>query len=248
MIDFDEILEKCLDELADGASTVDECLVRYPEQATQLKPLLLTAARLQSGRVVQPSAVFKARARAKLTLHMQEHPRARARSRSSFLRLAASLAALLLALLVTGTAYAQGALPGDPFYGWKLTSEYAWRTISSDPANVDLIIANRRIDEMNAVSDDPARKTQALKGYQEVVDRLKSEVDANTLERILPKIEVEHKPTPESMPSVPSPIVNVTATPQPESTPTQLSDFPQVHPTVSKPKLIPTIEIPPPMR
>lgn len=248
MTDFDLILETCLDDLASGASTLDECLIRHPEQAAQLEPLLSAAVQLGRGREVKPSAAFKARARANLTMHMQEHPRAKGRAGFPFWRLAAAFAVVMLALLATGTAYAQGALPGDPFYGWKRTSEYAWRAVSSSPANVDLIIANRRIDEMNAVSDDPVRKAEALEGYHEVVDRLKSEVDAETLERILPKIEIEPGPEKKPTPVIPTPIVDITITPHPESTPVPLPAPPKVQPTKSKPKVIPTIEIPPPIR
>src|SRR6185295_15241078 len=120
MTDFERIVEECLDDLEQGVSNVDECLARHPNYAPQLEPILLTAARLEQGRAVQPSAAFKARARVKLTQHMQAYPRKRAWFSFTWGRLATNLAIVVLTLfVVTGTVYAQGALPGDTLYDWK---------------------------------------------------------------------------------------------------------------------------------
>jgi len=246
MTDFEQILEECLDDLEQGASSVDECLTRHPKHAAQLEPILLTAGRVAEGQAVRPSAAFKARARAKLTQHMQVHPRKRVWFNFSMLRLATNLAIVMLALLVTGTAYAQGALPGDMLYAWKLNSELVWRAISSDPIQTDIAIANRRIAEMNAVADDPIRMAEAWKGYQEVRTRLESELDAETLEQILPVIEVEQEPVDEpTLPIIPTPLLNITVTPQPESTALPLPTI--SIPATSLPKIEPTIQIPLPI-
>lgn len=248
MTDFDQILDACLDELASGASTLDECLIRYPEHAAQLKPLLWTAVRLEKGRSLQTSAAFKARARAKLTQHMQAYPRKKMRNAPfMFWKFATGLAAILLALLITGTAYAQSALPGDSFYAWKLTSERIWREVSPDPVRTDIGIANRRINEMNQFADDPVRRAEAMEGYLEVVTRLKSELDAETLKLILPFIETQQEPFDESQQPALTPTVPVTETPtqQPENT---LVPMPLPNPDFPLPKIIPTIQIPPPTR
>jgi len=176
MTDFERIVEECLDDLEQGVSNVDECLARHPNYAPQLEPILLTAARLEQGRAVQPSAAFKARARVKLTQHMQAYPRKRAWFSFTWGRLATNLAIVVLTLfVVTGTVYAQGALPGDTLYDWKLGTERIWRAITPDPVRTDIAIANRRIVEMNAVADDPFHKAEAWRGYQEVLTRLEAE-------------------------------------------------------------------------
>lgn len=246
---IDEILEQCLRELASGDSSLEECLARHPEHAAQLEPLLRTASRIEAGAGIRPSPMFKARARAKLTLHMKAHPRHAARSGFDLRRLAAGFAALLLALLVTGTVYAQGALPGDALYGWKLASERAWRVFSPDAVDTDIRIANRRIDELNATADDPERREQALDGYREVVTRLESELDDQTLKQILPPVDPLEDPDL----ATPAPTSNGNGNgndkdkdkdkdknphgKDPKSTPPV--------PT-KKPKFIPTIEVPPP--
>lgn len=259
MTDFEQVLEQCLDALEQGASNVEGCLTRYPQHAAQLEPILLIAEGLEQGRTLEPSPAFKARARAKLTLHMQTHPRKVMRSGFAFWRFATNLAVLVLAFLVVGTVYAQNALPGDLFYAWKLTSEQVWRAVSPDPIRTDLTIANRRIDELNAVADDPVRSALAWQGYQEVLIRLQSELDAETLEQLLPPIEVDEEPveTPEELiPTVPvNPTITslpalplgATATPRPIATQTPLPNLPNVVPVVPtvQPEVIPTIDIPP---
>ena len=39
-MEFEQVLEQCLDDLEGGASTVDECLRRHSEHAAQLQPVL----------------------------------------------------------------------------------------------------------------------------------------------------------------------------------------------------------------
>jgi uncharacterized protein involved in high-affinity Fe2+ transport len=70
--DLDSVLEDCLDRISQGES-LQACLVRYPEQATELEPLLIAAAQFQEIQV-RPSASFKSRARAELHAHMDAHP------------------------------------------------------------------------------------------------------------------------------------------------------------------------------
>src|SRR5574340_615816 len=141
MKDFDQILDECIEEMTSGSATLEQCLLRHPEEAGQLEPLLRAALGLSRSTKLRPSAAFKVSARMRLARHMLEHPRTPVTSRrvSVPIRVVFSLTVLLLALLVTGTAYAQVSLPGDSFYSWKIASERAWRAISNDPIGVDLV-------------------------------------------------------------------------------------------------------------
>ena len=193
MNDFDEILDDCLEQISSGASTLDESLARHPEHSTELRQLLQTALQMEGGRMVQPSAAFKSRTRTQLSSHMHIHARAR-RKLPLLTRLAISFAAMLPAFfLVTGTAYAQTVLPGDFFYSWKITSEQAWRTFSNDPVSTDIALADRRVNEWIAVKDDPARTTEALDRYLEVLMRLKAVDDMDTKVRILLLLQAQQK-------------------------------------------------------
>ena len=152
---FQRILEECLMRLSNGTSTLDECLASYPEYAAQLKPLLETALILNLGHDVEPLPTFTAYTRSAVTQYTQTHPRQPQIVVPVFQRAALTFAMLVATFLVTGTAHAQSALPGEPFYSWKRTSERAWRALSPNPVATDIILAERRLNEWIAVSNDP---------------------------------------------------------------------------------------------
>lgn len=193
MNDLEGVLESCLNEVRRGTSTIDECLARYPKHAAQLEPLLRTAGRLARVGEVRPAATFKARARAKLTRHMQAHPRAKRRALSMVQKLAVSFSAVVCTFLIAGTAYAQGVLPGNSFYPWKLTSEHVWSAVSFDPVSTDIEFLSRRTNEWIAVANDPGLNNKALERYQEAEYKLSSSMNENTKSRILPALEENHK-------------------------------------------------------
>jgi hypothetical protein len=157
------------------------------------------------------------------------------------------LAAVLLALLVTGTAYAQSTLPGDALYGWKLASEDAWRAVSADPVETDLVIAERRVNELTVVGDDPALRAQTLESYFETVARLRSQTGTEDEPRITQTLDSQiaklkklgiliSQSDPASLPS---------DEPLPPTV-TPLPTLPGLIPTAqTPPKFTPTIEIPP---
>jgi hypothetical protein len=246
MTEFEKVLEQCLRDLELGAANIDECLSRHPNHALQLEPVLLTAEYLIHGREARPSAAFKSRVRGKVLQQMHAHPRKNTQFNFIFMRFAATLAAIVLALVVAGTAYAQGALPGESFYAWKLASENAWRAISPDPVGTDLVIAERRVDELMAVSHNPVLHSQALNAYLEVVARLKSKLDTENDVRILQALDSQTEELNNSGILLPQPDQDVLPqfeepTPTPMATPTSLPEIHQINPTSSNPiPLIPT--------
>ena len=267
MTEFEKVLQDCLLTLERGDSNVDECLNRHPKHALQLEPILLTSLDLERGREARPSAAFKARVRAKLTQEMRTHPRKTVRFNFMFTRIATGFAAIMLALFIAGTAYAQSALPGSAFYAWKLVSENTWRAITPDPVGTDLVIADRRIDELMAISNNSTQRTQVLGTYLEVVTRLKSEIDADNEARIQSVLNSQIKElnqlgilvppldqdipselntptvTPTNPPLVNPEIPQVNPTlPIPTVTSVVIQEATQVNPTDS-PKIVPTIQV-----
>ncbi len=192
MDEFEQVLEDGLQEIASGAASREQVLARHPEYAGRLKPLLISAARLEGGRDILPSADFKARTRTRLTTYALAHPHSDKPSFPRIGQIVALLAVLALAFLVTGTAFAQNALPGEALYPWKLSSEVAWRWVAPDPVYVDLGLADRRAYELTSVAADPGREAKALSGYQEVLTRLRSETDKQNSGRIIDALKV-HK-------------------------------------------------------
>lgn len=190
--DLETILDSCLYQIEDGEANIEECLARYPEQAKELEPLLKAATRLTLARELVPDPSYKARARTQLNVYMQQHPQRR-RVSPLFWRFSIVFATVLMLFLVSGTAFAQGALPGDAFYNWKLTSEDVWRFTSSDPLGVDITLSNRRMNELVVVSGDQARRARAVENYQELLVKFHAEKDETKRARILPILRAQHE-------------------------------------------------------
>jgi hypothetical protein len=179
---------------------------------------------------------------------MQAHPRKSVRLHFMWMRMAASFAVMLLALLVAGTVYAQGVLPGNPFYGWKLVSENIWRVISPDPVTTDLAIAERRADELLSTGNRPELQAQVLEEYLEVVNRLELEVNADNEAPIRPVLEAQIEELNNAGIIVPA-LENKTlpGVEQPTVVPTKtlpvIPELPQVNPTAI-PQVNPTLPVP----
>jgi hypothetical protein len=182
MNDFETIFDESWNEIESGESTMDEVLARHPEHRAQLSPLLQTASKLARTKdVAAPSPSFRARNRTQLNRYMQENPQMK-RVSPVFWRLTITLVSMLLAFIVSGTVFAQSALPGDVFYDWKLGSENAWRMVSPDRLGTDLTLSNRRVNELVALSGDEIRRTRALEDYQRLLIRFK---DAKDQDRVV---------------------------------------------------------------
>jgi hypothetical protein len=247
MTEFEAVLQECLYALEQGNSNVEECLQRYPKYAQQLEPVLLTSAYLRQGSQARVSDAFKGRVRNQLLRKMDAHPRRQAQFNFLFLRLVGSLAVVLLVLLTAGTVYAQSALPIGPFYSWKLVSENVWRSVSSDPIGVDLAIAERRADELIAVRGDPILSAQTLKDYMGVVERLKSETNAENEARISTVLHAQFQTLNQLdiLPDQPSQDVTPLEASSPTSVGTVLPvlETPPLNPTDS-PAIVPTVQVP----
>ncbi|MEW6717701.1 MAG: hypothetical protein AB1345_09385 [Chloroflexota bacterium] len=246
---FERILEDCLERLACGKASLEDCLRDHPEFAEELRPLLQAASRMKRGADVQPSPEFKQRGRARLMAHLRAHPRrpvpARTRGLLPAYRLAVGLTVLALAVFVTGTAFAQSAMPGDPLYGWKLASESAWRAVSPDPVGTDLALAERRLQEFLAVSG--SERDIALQGYLEVLARLTSQTDPATQGRIILALAAQRERLVQTGISVPELDEYLSSPPVPTPLPLppiQTPTLPGLTITLTAPLNVPTFEVP----
>lgn len=191
MNDFDAILETCIDEISTGETSLEECLARYPQYAEEMLPILLAATELKSGRDIQPSPFLRGRIRAELNHAMKKNLPQRGRFPIGFWRVALNIALLVFALITTNTVFAQGALPGESLYNWKINSERVWRFVSADPLGTDLQLSNRRVNEYVAVSNDETRRARVLTSYNELLVKFKSEDNQNDQTRILQVLHLQ---------------------------------------------------------
>jgi hypothetical protein len=252
MSEFELILDECLTQLVNGASSLDEILARHPEHASQLKPLLQTAMRFRVADELKPAPVFQARARAQLTNYMKSHPRRQSWMMMPIWRVALSAAILVIALLLTGTAFAQSALPGQTLYAWKLSSENIWRATAPNPVVVDLSLADRRVGEMIAVAPNSMEEAQALSGYLDTLSRLQSEMDSQNSTQIMQLLKIQQSELSQSGISVPQ--LDQIVLPAPSTSPLPINTpvLPNLAPTIVPtslppvlPNIIPTVKLPP---
>ena len=130
---FDNILNDCLERLADG-ETVSDCLARYPEHADELAPLLRMAeTTTQVSRAAIPSAAGKARGMAKMQDALAKRER-RKRFRLPLPAISwrtvsapimAAFAVVFLVIVAAGgtTVASANSIPGEPLYTVKSMRE-----------------------------------------------------------------------------------------------------------------------------
>ncbi len=162
---FNDIFEHCLSALLAG-ETIDQVLAAYPEQASELRPLLLAAAKagMKSAQITVPVSA-RARSRARF---LAEAERRAARKGWFWMpaRALGTLALILLAvfasLFVTGLASAE-SLPGQPLYPVKRAVEQAQLALTTSQTGRLLLeerFDQRRVGEARQLID--TRQSQAV--------------------------------------------------------------------------------------
>lgn len=192
MADLETIFEDCLQRVAAGEISAEQCLADHPEHAEALRRLFAAQRALEKGRGVRASRAMRARGRARLRQHMRDNPRLRSGLLDQLLprpmRTAGAIAGLLVAFLVTGTALAQTALPGDALYPWKRWSERTWLTIAPQTDRAQRQLLERRAAELIAVQEQPQLAQAARQHYLDTVRSIRASahgLNADELMQIL---------------------------------------------------------------
>ena len=154
------ILDDCLQRLQAG-ETVAACLDRYPDQASELAPLLTAAARLRplAGQRLSDAQRAQGRAAVRAAARTQVARAAQPgrgpgwgwmKSRAFGLAVAALAVVLVLALAGTTVLASQ---PGDVGYPLRVVAERAPAALQPSPAgraDAELRIADRRLDDLES--------------------------------------------------------------------------------------------------
>ncbi len=167
--EFDDILNECLDRLLVKDATVEQCLASYPEQADELKPLLLVAMATRRTATIQPRPDFRARARYQFRSALREIEGKRGRLFFRWLPQWAAVVTVVLVLLLAGggtVAAASNSMPDEPLYQVKLATEQVWLTLNfSDmgKARLNAVLADRRVAEIIYLAGKgDARRVEAI--------------------------------------------------------------------------------------
>jgi hypothetical protein len=168
---INETLNQCLDRLLKG-EPISQILADYPDQASELEPLLRIAVATQAFSRVQPRLDFKARARYEFMSAARELE-AQPKRRSIFKwrwqpAWAISLAAVVVVALGGGATVVASnySMPGETLYSVKLATEQVRLALTvSDVTKTELNAeyANRRTEEIEylatAGSSEQIQKT-----------------------------------------------------------------------------------------
>ena len=223
-MDKEKLLDQLLTELEKGDWSLDELLEEHPEAEGDIASLLLAAEELKAARIYDAPSEFKERDRRALTGFMRAHPRQKVKPQRRtalfphLVRFAALAASLLLVILISGTALAQSASPGDRLYPWKRRSESVYRAVHPDQTRATVQIAQRRIEEL-VDADTIQERNVILQGYQQVLENLTREVSRERAEEILPILK-RHQRTLDGaglqMPQLEQAITDLSAAPDQE--------------------------------
>lgn len=193
---MEDILDNCLERIFKGES-IEDCLKAYPEQTSELEPLLKTSlVFMQRSSAIQPDPEFKARVHSQLQAMLyakQKKAERRARIPIWQRRWALAMTAILGFLLIgVGTLAASAyALPDRSLYPVKLAGEQVRMTLAFsdiDKAKLHIQFAERRAGEMVEM---------ARQGKSDEIFMLTEQV-ANHLDKVYvmektPEVEVEGK-------------------------------------------------------
>jgi len=189
------LFDTCWQALKSGES-LEVIFERYPDQRQELEPLLVAAGQLQAVSTVTAPSAFRQQARARLLEQIDAAPQevtvpytqrlagwwsdlwaSTARPFVKPVWAGAAMGLLLAVFLFTSTTYAaQGAIPGDSLYSFKLVSEQIWLQLAADSSDIDLTLAERRLQEArmlqtrnrhDAVPEALARYQQTLANWSE---------------------------------------------------------------------------------
>ncbi len=184
---FEDVFEECLELVLTRGESIESCLTRYPEQASELRPLIETALLAKRATAVEPSAEFRARARVGFDRFLQETPAPEKRTGHAWSwswqpRWAAAVGVVVAALLMSGgtVAAAGRAMPGQPLYPVKQATEQtriALTTSTMGKAELYAQLADRRVSEIVylADKDNPElvqQVTEQLDSYLDHVSQL----------------------------------------------------------------------------
>ncbi len=175
--EFDRILDECLDRVLAEGESVEACLHRYPDQMTELAPLLHLA--LESKRTLDftPAAAAKARARLLLQAAIARQ-KMRGERRWHWPRLprmtgaprwAMSAAAVVVLMAVGGSgivAASSDSMPDQTLYPVKRAVEEArlvFTFSNNSKAQLHAKFADRRVNEIAVMSrKGKVRKVESL--------------------------------------------------------------------------------------
>ena len=157
---MEDILNDCLERIFRGES-IEDCLASYPEEASELEPLLQTGLSLaQESAAISPSPEFKASTLSRLQARLYATEE-KARVKVPFWRMrwvrAAASVAIVLSVGIGTVAASANALPDETLYPLKLAVEQARVSLARSNvsrAELHLQFAEERVYEITRMAGE----------------------------------------------------------------------------------------------
>lgn len=192
---FDDILAQCLEDVQRRHRTVEECLNTYPEQAAELKPLLLAGlmtARLNTPQMSETSvAALETRLNRLSAQTAAAHIQRPSAAGFAWGRLAAIIAIVLLLAFGSGAglvAASSNSLPGDSLYTIKRLWETIILALSPLTGQLDdlwLHIGRTRLHEVEQLAAEGRLTEEALIDLHRAVYHVSGFADSDNLPSLL---------------------------------------------------------------
>ncbi len=245
VVDTGDILQLCLEKIANGEATIGECLAHYPD-VEGLEEMLQAAAvaRAVSRPVMSP--ISRKALEQRLVARMNAAPLRRQPHRAQqWLRIPLTAAATLVLLLVSGLGLvraSEGTVPGDTLYGVKRASEQVTLFFADEEARPGVLtrIAEARLTEIatlagrsqridnTLVTDtvqslkaaaaaqiDPEKRAALVVQADRAIELVSSNGKLGEAEPLATALQVIATPT-----DTPTSVPTATPTPMPSETPT----------------------------
>jgi len=189
---LENIFDKCLEQMFDGES-IEACLNAYPEQASELAPLLKTShAIIQKSYAIQPAPEFKARVYSRLRAmsYTKEGKAGKSKRPPTWHRkwLLAVATVLVVLLVGVGTVVAStSALPGKPLYPIKLAGEQVRLTLAFsdiDKAKLHIQFSERRAIEIAEMANQGKNDT-ILALTEQFVSHLQQVYEIDNVDKLM---------------------------------------------------------------
>jgi hypothetical protein len=160
---LEEILNICLERITVKGDSIEQCLASYPEQATELEPLLRVALSVsKASSYIKPRPEFERIAKYRFLSALETRRNEKAPRRTQLWgwqrRWAVAFAAILILILLGSSTITASAssLPGDTLYPMKTATEkvQGFFTFGSEAkANFHMKLAQRRLAELESLTE-----------------------------------------------------------------------------------------------
>ena len=160
---LEEILNICLERITVKGDSIEQCLASYPEQATELEPLLRVALSVsKASSYIKPRPEFERVAKHRFLSALETRRNDKAARRTQLWgwqrRWAVAFAAILVLILLGSSTITASAssLPGDTLYPMKTATEkvQGFFTFGGEAkANFHMKLAQRRLAELELLTE-----------------------------------------------------------------------------------------------